>query len=344
MNMKQSCRALICAIEGELDGRHCTEEQAAAILDHALPSLTEALARMEAELAEALGEIQIYQQKFRYIAEGGAFYLSTAAECVRLTSSFLAMHANTAQAEQQEVVRTCSDERPCVNCFADNGHCLGPNPQEAQGAKAGDERAAFEEWLNEIGLSDKRDASGSYLPHEQGLWDAWETRAALATQPAAGEPVATWVALTAAGQLRKGDKIRFRFGQETLTETVALVLDAGTEREEIVYNRKRNFYFITSKALAGTSSAKEVEVLRAVAAPPAAAHGDEAVPADLKARCQEISQWRKTGVLQGAALREYAESRWPGDHSALQMAEHETASEAFQIVAAMRAQGDGGAA
>lgn len=76
--------------------------------------------------------------------------------------------------------------------------------------------------------------------------------------------------------------------------------------------------------------------------PPAAAHGDEAVPANLKARCQEISQWRKTGVLQGDALREYAESRWPGDHSALQMAEHETASEAFQIVAAMRAQGDGG--
>ena len=49
MNMKQSCKALICAIEGELDGRHCTEEQAAAILDHALPSLTEALALAEAE-------------------------------------------------------------------------------------------------------------------------------------------------------------------------------------------------------------------------------------------------------------------------------------------------------
>lgn len=64
----------------------------------------EALARVEAELAEALGEIRIYQQKFRYIAEGGSFYLATAAECVRLTSSFLAMHANTpeAQAEQQE--------------------------------------------------------------------------------------------------------------------------------------------------------------------------------------------------------------------------------------------------
>lgn len=120
MNMKQSCKALICAIEGELDGRHCTEEQAAAILDHALPSLTEALARVEADnrqlqlivnshenmrniaqaqLAEALGEIRIYQQKFRYIAEGGSFYLSTAAECVRLTSSFLAMHANTPETQ-----------------------------------------------------------------------------------------------------------------------------------------------------------------------------------------------------------------------------------------------------
>lgn len=98
-------------------------------------------------------------------------------------------------------------------------------------------------------------------------------------QPAAGEQVATWVALTAAGQLRKGDKIRFRFGEETLTETVAMVLEAGTEREEIVYNRRRNFYFITGKALAGTSSAKHVEVLRTMATPRAAAHGG--IPAEV---------------------------------------------------------------
>lgn len=62
MNMKQSCKALICAIEGELDGRHCTEEQAAAILDHALPSLTEALARVEAE-----------RDRFRAVLEGAEY-------------------------------------------------------------------------------------------------------------------------------------------------------------------------------------------------------------------------------------------------------------------------------
>lgn len=140
---------------------------------------------------------------------------------------------------------------------------------------------------------------------------------------AAGEPLATWVALTAAGQLRKGDKIRFRFGQETLTETVALVLDAGTEREEVVYNRKRNFYFITSKALAGTSSAKEVEVLRTMAAPPAAAHGDEAVRKD-----SERYRFLKSEVNQ--SLMERLDCNYPSNEWDI------------HIDAAMRAQGDGG--
>lgn len=95
------------------------------------------------------------------------------------------------QAEQQEAelwhCKSCRIESggdgECPAC--DNVFEVGElPPKEAQGAQAGDERAAFEEWLNEIGLSTKRDSSGAYLPHEQGLWDAWETRAALATQPA----------------------------------------------------------------------------------------------------------------------------------------------------------------
>ncbi|QDD91897.1 hypothetical protein [Pseudomonas oryzihabitans] len=264
MNLKQSCKALICAIEGELDGRHCTEEQAAAILDHALPSLTEALARMEAELAEALGEIRIYQQKFRYIAEGGAFYLSTAAECVRLTSSFLAMHANTAQAEQQEarpqdwmpswwdemsaafkarrdaqgaqagefkredryivIKRKDLDQLPPVVRvpFIQAMSQLGPElPRRdylviesdwpeyeptwaaiearmtGKGAQAGDDRAAFEKFMHSQGCStEKTDCSDPiYFKRDvQGCWLTWQARAALATQPAAGEPIG-WLRL-----------------------------------------------------------------------------------------------------------------------------------------------------
>lgn len=158
MNMKQSCKALICAIEGELDGRHCTEEQAAAILDHALPSLTEALARMEAELAEALGEIRIYQQKFRYIAEGGSFYLSTAAECVRLTSSFLAIHA---QAEQQE----------------------------AQGTQAGEDVITLFERIISQSPADLDKATEDNPWYQVMASEVRAFAAALATQPAAGKPV-----------------------------------------------------------------------------------------------------------------------------------------------------------
>lgn len=88
MNMKQSCKALICAIEGELDGRHCTEEQAAAILDHALPSLTEAVARAEARLTQAADLLRgVTNQPF------------INSNLVKAIDLFLAIQA---QAEQQE--------------------------------------------------------------------------------------------------------------------------------------------------------------------------------------------------------------------------------------------------
>lgn len=40
-------------------------------------------------LNDALFEIKVYRQKFQYISEGGSFYLSTAAEGMRLANSFL---------------------------------------------------------------------------------------------------------------------------------------------------------------------------------------------------------------------------------------------------------------
>ena len=50
---------------------------------------------------------------------------------------------------------------------------------------------------------------------------------------------------------------------------------------------------------------------------------------DLLKRCAEIHEWRSTGVLSGEALRDYAKRKWPDRHDTLQMAEHETVTEAL---------------
>lgn len=112
MNMKQSCKALICAIEGELDGRHCTEEQAEAILDHALPSLTEALARVEAERDTALQQVldvverssdDIVYLKNQLAGAVGLIRRSLGYEKLgKLNDDMEAFLARHAQAEQQE--------------------------------------------------------------------------------------------------------------------------------------------------------------------------------------------------------------------------------------------------
>lgn len=57
-----------------------------------------------------------------------------------------------------------------------------------------------------------------------------------------------------------------------------------------------------------------------------------AAPVDLIERCKEIIAWQKTGVLTGNALRAYADARWPDEHAKLQIAENETAREAYRIL------------
>ena len=54
---------------------------------------------------------------------------------------------------------------------------------------------------------------------------------------------------------------------------------------------------------------------------------------DLLKRCAEIHEWRSTGVLSGEALRDYAKRKWPGRLDTLQMAEHETVTEALALLA-----------
>ena len=54
---------------------------------------------------------------------------------------------------------------------------------------------------------------------------------------------------------------------------------------------------------------------------------------DLLKRCAEIHEWRSTGLLSGEALRDYAKRKWPDRHDTLQMAEHETVTEALALLA-----------
>ena len=64
---------------------------------------------------------------------------------------------------------------------------------------------------------------------------------------------------------------------------------------------------------------------------------------DLLKRCAEIHEWRSTGVLSGEALRDYAKRKWPDLHDTLQMAEHETVTEALALLATQPTQEQAGA-
>lgn len=90
-----------------------------------------------------------------------------------------------------------------------------------------------------------------------------------ASQPGGVEPQ-KWQPLTAAGQVSEGDKLSFTIGGKRYNQTVKCVLDAGTDREEVIYNMRKNFYFITSMAIDGSSSHKNVQVKRAA---PSAGNG-----------------------------------------------------------------------
>lgn len=69
-----------------------------------------------------------------------------------------------------------------------------------------------------------------------------------------------WTALTAVGQVQPGDYLSFTIGGKPLCVKAKEVLNAGTEREEIIYRRRRNQYFITVMAVDGTSTHKGVMV------------------------------------------------------------------------------------
>lgn len=70
------------------------------------------------------------------------------------------------------------------------------------------------------------------------------------------------IALTEPGQINIGDKVSFMLGGcETRIAAIARwIINPGTEREEVIYNRAQNHYFITRMAIAGESSHKDVRI------------------------------------------------------------------------------------
>lgn len=69
-----------------------------------------------------------------------------------------------------------------------------------------------------------------------------------------------WEHLRSTGQIKPGDKLRFTVSGETATARVKDVLNPGTDAEEVIYNLKKNYFFITKMALAGSSTHKSVQV------------------------------------------------------------------------------------
>ncbi|MDY1310850.1 hypothetical protein [Pseudomonas aeruginosa] len=74
--------------------------------------------------------------------------------------------------------------------------------------------------------------------------------------------VQDWQPLTAVGQVEIGDLLRFTVGGKEIEVSARLVIAPGDPKEEIIYNRGKNHYFITSMAVDGTSSHKNVMVKR----------------------------------------------------------------------------------
>lgn len=60
------------------------------------------------------------------------------------------------------------------------------------------------------------------------------------------------------GQIQEGDEIRFTLSGRVIDAVAVEVLHAGTPKEEVIYNRKKNHYFCTAMAVDGTSTHKQV--------------------------------------------------------------------------------------
>ena len=82
-------------------------------------------------------------------------------------------------------------------------------------------------------------------------------------QEAASPPCYHFQRLSGFGQIKRGDSIvMLDTDRKIKTVTVAEVLNSGTDKEEIITNRRKNHYFITAMYLEGKSWAKDVAIIR----------------------------------------------------------------------------------
>ncbi|UVL59257.1 hypothetical protein LOY54_14440 [Pseudomonas sp. B21-032] len=92
-----------------------------------------------------------------------------------------------------------------------------------------------------------------------------ETNAALSASAEQSAPVerGPWQPVTAPGQIQEGAWLSFTVAGSFICAQARLIINPGTAREEIIYNRQKNHYFVTSMAIDGTSTHKGVLVAKA---------------------------------------------------------------------------------
>lgn len=106
-------------------------------------------------------------------------------------------------------------------------------------------------------------AAGDYTPEE--LWGGSKPTCPKCHKAEPSAPVGRdWEPLTSSGQVQLGDWMSFRVAGSHICAKATLIIDPGTEHEEIVYNVKKNHYFITSMAIDGTSTHKGVLVAKSM--------------------------------------------------------------------------------
>ncbi|MBX5744460.1 hypothetical protein ACNAQ8_18645 [Pseudomonas aeruginosa] len=106
--------------------------------------------------------------------------------------------------------------------------------------------------------------------------------------------VQDWQPLTAVGQVEIGDLLRFTVGGKEIEAPTVLVIAPGDPKEEIIYNRGKNHYFITSMAVDGTSSHKNVMVKR-----PSGKTVSEDLLRRIERECRRESDWNCENVPAG---------------------------------------------
>lgn len=77
-----------------------------------------------------------------------------------------------------------------------------------------------------------------------------------------GKGEGEWQPLMKVGQINVGDVIKFKIGSQQYFERAKEILNPGAIKEEVIYNKKQNFYFITSMVLGMESNHKVVEVFK----------------------------------------------------------------------------------